>query len=267
MLRPFVIHEPKTVEEASAILFEYGPEAAVYAGGTELLVVMKEHLAHFPHLVNIKTIPGLTNISLDTAGDRLRIGALATHQSLAKSPLLKEHAPLFASLESIIANVRVRSAGTIGGNLCFAEPHSDPAAVLVAWDARFVLESTRGTRKIGAGEFFTGLLETARDADEILTEIELPVQRFACGYERFKTHERPTATVAVTDRRIVAGSVGPAPQRLIQAEAVLQSGGSLDDVANTAAEEVEISDEVFHSAEYQRQLIRVLTSRALGGAR
>src|SRR4051794_40065335 len=107
MLSLFEIHEPRSVEEASALLVEYGPEAAVYAGGTELLVVMKERLVHFSHLVNIKTVEGLHEISLDTAGETLSIGPLATHRSIERSALVKEHLPLLSQLESRVANIRV----------------------------------------------------------------------------------------------------------------------------------------------------------------
>jgi len=154
MLAPFEIHEPKTVAEASALLTHYGDGAAVYAGGTELLVVMKERINHFPHLINIKTIPGLDRIHL--AGDELVIGALATHRTIANSALVEAAFPALAELERRIANVRVRTAGTIGGNLCFAEPHSDPATLLLALGARFTLESKSGTRTLEAEAFFAG---------------------------------------------------------------------------------------------------------------
>jgi carbon-monoxide dehydrogenase medium subunit len=281
MLDRFTIHEPRTVAEASNLLARYGPEAAIYAGGTELLVVMKERLAHFPHLIDIKTIPRLGEISLDPSGDALTIGALATHRAIERSPLVRERAPLLADVAAKVANVRVRAAGTIGGNLCFAEPHSDPATLFVAWDATLTLTATDGARDVPAEAFFVGMLETARRHEEVLTAIRVPLPPPAAGsaYERFKTHERPTATVAVVLRvdadaiveaRIVAGSVGPRPARLPQAEATLlgqrPAPALFASAAERARDEVEVSEDAFESSDYKRHLARVLTERALATA-
>ncbi len=276
MLSRFVIHEPKSVEKASALLTAHGPEAAIYAGGTELLVVMKERLAHFPHLVNIKTIPGLGEISLDTSS--ISIGALATHRAIERSALVREQLPVLAELEAHVANVRVRAAGTIGGNLCFAEPHSDPATLLVAWGTTLTLTSAEGARELPVEDFFLGMLETARQHDEVLTSIRVPLlpNDAVSAYERFKIHERPTATVAVVLRlaadeiveaRIVAGSVGPRPIRLPLAEAMLVGqrpvGALFASAAERARDEVEVTEDQFESSDYKRHLVRVLAERAL----
>jgi carbon-monoxide dehydrogenase medium subunit len=275
MLDTLEIHQPATVEEASRLLSTYGLEAAVYAGGTELLVIMKERLVHYPHLIDIKPIPGLDAISIQ--GRSLVIGALATHRSIERSPLVREHAPLLAELESHVANLRVRSAGTIGGNLCFAEPHSDPATLLIAWDATVTLTCADGSRSLALNEFFTGLLETVRRADEILTDIRIPLLvPTASAYERFKTHERPTANVAVALRfngevvevaRIVTGSVCDRPTRMVTAEASLighpLDGSSIEKAAQMVHGSIQPTEDAFESTAYKRHLARVLTKRAL----
>jgi carbon-monoxide dehydrogenase medium subunit len=260
------------------MLAQYGPDAAIYAGGTELLVLMKERLAHFSHLIDIKPVPGLAGITLNDAGGSISIGPLASHRSIETSPLIRNHAPLLAELESQVANIRVRHAGTIGGNLCFAEPHSDPATLLVAWDASFTLTSADRSRTISAGDFFLGLLETARADDELLTEITSPVlpSNASSAYQRFKTHERPTATVAtvlwmaggeISDSRVVAGSVGNQPERLTGVENLLKSNRPLPELFQQAGEsardEVTIEEEGFESSDYKRHLIGVLTGKAL----
>ena len=274
MLDHLTIHEPKSVMEASSLLTEFGSDAAIYAGGTELLVVMKERLIHFPHLINIKTIPGLDSISLD--GDSISIGALATHRAIERSALVREHLPLLAELEANVANVRVRSTGTIGGNLCFAEPHSDPATLLMAWDASVVLQSSNSHREIPLSEFFTGLLETSRGQDEVLTAVRIPHPvPVGSAYERFKIHERPTATVAVTlslsgdmvtGARIVVGSVCDRPVRIRAAEESL-IGLSTVRAAEVAAaivhDEIDPTEDNFESTDYKRHLARVLTTRAI----
>src|SRR4051812_28251144 len=101
MLDAFTIHQPESVAAASRLLAEHGSDAAVYAGGTELLVIMKDRLVHFPHLIDIKTIPGLGEIRVE--GKELVVGALATHNAIARSLLVQEHAPLLAELEANVA--------------------------------------------------------------------------------------------------------------------------------------------------------------------
>ena len=281
VLDRFTIHQPQSVAEASEMLARFGPDAAVYAGGTELLIVMKERLAHFPHLIDIKRIPGLREIVFDTERRELSIGAVATHRDLERSLVVRERVPALAKLEAAVANIRVRNAGTIGGNLCFAEPHSDPATLLTALDARLTLTSTSGTRQLPMASFITGLMETARRHDEVLVTITVPEPAPNAGvaYERFKLHERPTAAVAaviavddgrITDARVVAGSVGERPQQLPQTEATLRgqpaAAASAAIAADVIRDEVETSGDLFESEAYTRQLARTVGRRAIATA-
>lgn len=276
MLRPFEIHEPATVMEASRLLAGYGEEAAVYAGGTELLPVMKEGLGHYTHLVNIKTIPGLESIAFHQG--ILRIGALATHRQIERSPVVLERLPLLCQVACGVANLRVRIAGTLGGNLCFAEPHSDPAAVLVASGATVVLARGTAERRVSAEEFFTGILQTVRLPDEILTGVEIPAPGPGVGaaYHRFALHERPVAGVAavlavhegvITRASLVVGSVGPIPARVAEAEAGLigqaPSGPVLNAAAEAAGRHADVLDDLYGSVEYKRHIVTVMARRAL----
>ena len=281
MLDRFAIHQPENVTEASAMLSRWGDDAAIYAGGTELLIVMKERLAHFPHLIDVKRIPGLREIGYDADRRELTIGATATHRDIERSPLVRERIPALAALAANVANVRVRAAGTIGGNLCFAEPHSDPAALLTALGARLTLVSTAGEREIAMEAFTTGLMETARRHNEILTLIAIPVPDPNTGvaYERFKLHERPTAAVAaaitvengaIVGARIIAGSIGERPQRLNEAESALEGMPATTATAVHAADllqdEVLTASDVFESGAYKRQLARAVGRRAIQSA-
>jgi carbon-monoxide dehydrogenase medium subunit len=281
MLGVFEIIEPATLPEASQFLVEHGSDAAVYAGGTELLILMKEGLVHYPYLVNIKTIPGLNDIKLNPAGQTLHIGALATHRQLERDPVVREYVPLLAEVERLVANIRVRNAGTIGGNLAFAEPHSDPGTLLLAWGAVVGLASAGGRREVPMDQFFTGLLETARRPEEILCDIQLPLlsAHTAGAYEKFSTHERPTANVAallevrngvIESARIAIGSVGPTPIRATEAEALLQGHPPEPEAfaaaASSAAQAVDPVDDIYGSTGYKRHLTRVLTTRALAAA-
>jgi carbon-monoxide dehydrogenase medium subunit len=281
VLDRFTIHQPQSVAEASQMLMRFGPDAAIYAGGTELLIVMKERLAHFPHLIDIKRIPGLKEITFDAERRELSIGAVATHREIERSPMVRLRFPALGNMEAAVANIRVRNAGTIGGNLCFAEPHSDPATLLTALDAQLTLTSTSGTRRLPMASFITGLMETARKHDEVLVTISVPEPATNAGvaYERFKLHERPTAAVAaviavddgaITDACVVAGSVGERPQRLLETEAILRGQPAAAESATIAADviqaEVATGGDVFESEAYTRQLARTVGRRAVAAA-
>src|SRR5207249_241628 len=147
MLRPFELCEPASVAEASELLLRHGEAARIYAGGTELILAMKEGLIHYDYLVNVKTVPGLAGVRLDADGS-LRIGAATPHRVLERDPSVSERFPAIARMEADVANVRVREVGTLGGNLCFAEPHADPGALLQVFDATVRLERKGGARTI-----------------------------------------------------------------------------------------------------------------------
>ena len=129
-LPPFEIHRAGSVEEATALVEEHGEDAALYAGGTELLLLMKLGFASFGHLVDVKPVAGLRTI--ERVDGVLRIGGTVTHREIERSPLVREGWPELAEMERHVANVRVRATGTLGGNLSFADPHSDPATFLLA---------------------------------------------------------------------------------------------------------------------------------------
>jgi carbon-monoxide dehydrogenase medium subunit len=155
---PFRIAQPGTVADARDLVTS-DPEAILYAGGTELLLAMKHGGLRYGTLVDLKCIPGLGDI--EVRGDRIVIGALATHHAIARSPLVRERLPEFARLESQIANPRVRATGTLGGNLAFAEPHSDPATLLTALDSEIVVEGRGANRVVPVSEFLVGAYETS----------------------------------------------------------------------------------------------------------
>jgi aerobic carbon-monoxide dehydrogenase medium subunit len=278
MIGVFDIARPGSVAEASALLRQHGPDAAIYAGGTELLILLKDRLLEPSLLVDIKHIPGLNAISLDSCGCLLRIGALATHRQIERSETVRTALPELAATEATVANVRVRHAGTIGGNLSFAEPHSDPATLLIALGATIVLESETGRREVPAEEFFTGFLTTAREPEEILTEVLVPTVEPGTRvvYERFKIHERPSASLGLVldiedgrigTARLVAGCIGERPVRMVRAEAALAGQEPSPEVFAAAAElvreEAEPTVDAFESGDYKRQLAATLALRSL----
>lgn len=282
MLSEFEIHAPDTTEEASELLSEYGWDATLYAGGTELLIVMREGLAAYRHLIDVKHIPDIDGIQLSSDRRTLHIGAAATHREIETSGLVARHAPLVADVESMVANIRVRVAGTIGGNLCFAEPHSDVATLLAAWQgATVTLASTAGAREVAIEAFFIDLFTTAREDDEVMTAVNVPVlaPQVGGGYQKFVTLERPTANVAaflrldgasISGADVAVGSVGPIPMRATEAAQILRGEEPGEDLfeqaAAAAARAVDPVSDVYGSASYKRQLVRVLTGRALNQA-
>jgi carbon-monoxide dehydrogenase medium subunit len=279
-LAPFSLHRPTTLPEATDLLRALGEDAVVHAGGTEVLLLLKLGLASFGHLVDVKRIPELGGISVDTTGT-LRVGATATHRQIERSPIVRTGWPSLARVESEIANIRVRTVGTLGGNLCFADPHSDPATWLLAADARAELAVGEKRRVVGIGDFLTGPWQTELRAGELMVAVEVPPAPTGSGmaHLRFATHERPTATVSclvraaggtIAEARIAVGSVGPRHVRAAAAEAALV-GMSVDDpdaVALRAAGEAaaiaaEPDTDANGSAGYKADLVAVLVGRAV----
>ena len=277
-LRRFQLHQPKTVTEAAEMLSHYGEKGRLYAGGTELLLAMKHDLLRYDHLVDVKTVPGLDKIEMKNSS--LHIGATVTHRAIEKSSLVRERFPVIAEMARHVANVRVRSTGTLGGNLCFAEPHSDPATLLLALQAKARVGGRRGERVLAMDQLILGAYETALAADELLTEMEVPLlsksQRAA--YLKFQIHERPTLGLAlvldldesgrgITKARAVVGSVSSKPCRSDQADALLAGAREkvekqLADAAQALADAAEPVDDLEGSAEYKRHLIGVYLRRA-----
>jgi aerobic carbon-monoxide dehydrogenase medium subunit len=281
MLRPFALHRPETAEEACALLARLGEDAVPYAGGTELLLLMKFGLLRPPHLVDVKRIPELSGL---TDGDRLTIGATVTHRALERSARVRARCPLVASVARHVANVRVRNVGTVGGNLAFADPHSDLATLFLALDARVELVSPSGRRELALDDFVRGPWETARRPDELLACVKLaPWPSRAAAYVKFGVHERPTLGIVVAlglngvgpeaariqDARIAVGCVGPRPARVAAAEARLRevAVNQVDDVVgavgDAAAEGVDPADDMHGSADYKREMVAVFVRRAL----
>ena len=283
MLRPFRLEEPESVADVSELLSRFGESAKVYAGGTELLLAMKEGLVHYERLINVKNVRGLNEVASDNG--IIRIGALCTHHQLETSPLLQQKLAALVQLEQNVANVRVRQVGTLGGNLCFAEPHADPGILLVAMGATMVAEKSRSKREIPAEEFFVDAYETALEADEVLTEIRVPAPAAKSGvaYLKFGYLERPSVGVAVAlqingggksvhDIRIAVGCAGPAPKRVPEAEEQIK-GRSVDEakvnilkageIAGRAAQAI---SDLHGSQEYKEHIVGVLLKRAFQNA-
>ena len=172
-LPPFEMHQPTSTRAAIELLAELGDDAVIYSGGTELLLVMKLGLADFDHLVDIKRIPGLDAITVDN--NVLRIGAAATHRSIETNQDIGMGWPSLGLMTRQVANVRVRNVGTLGGNLAFGDPASDPATFLMALEASIEVRSVDGLlRSVPVGEFHVGAYQTALADAELIESIVVP---------------------------------------------------------------------------------------------
>lgn len=277
MLQPFRLEEPTSIGEASALLARYGDRARLYAGGTELLLVMKEGLLQYERLINIKRIPELTQMSMQDGG--LHIGAATTHRTLERSPLVQGYFSTLADVEASVANVRVREVGTLGGNLCFAEPHADPGTLLQVYDATVQLDRNGGSRRLPVEDLFVDSFEVAIEEDELLTSVHVPSLPLntAVAYRKFGFLERPSVGVAVavtatTEHvqavKLAVGCVGPVPRRMREVEDRLSDKG-IDDVRaemetamQMAGDAADAVTDLHGSADYKAYLVGVLLRQA-----
>ena len=277
MLRRFRLEEPESAAEVSELLGRFGDSAKIYAGGTELLLAMKEGLVQYERLINVKKLKGLSEIA--RSNGTITIGALCTHHQLETSQLLQQQLPSLVKLEQNVANVRVRQAGSIGGNLCFAEPHADPGTLLLALGAKLIAEKTTGKRAIAAEDFFVDAYETSLEADELLSEIRIPTPgaNSRSAYLKFGYLERPSVGVAISltidgasvnDVKIAVGCAGPAPRRVAEAEALLNGKNKdeavrlLPQAGTIAGRASEAISDLHGAQDYKEHIVGVLLKRA-----
>jgi len=260
--------QPTTVTEAASALVEYGDRARVYAGGAELLLLMRQRLLETDVLVDIKKISRLTTVTRENGS--LRIGACVTHSALANDQEVRKHAAPFSDAESQVANIRVRNQGTLGGNLCFNDPHSDPGTVLLVYEALVTLGSANGERKLPVGDFLVDMYATALEPGEILLDVEIPTlpSGMKSAYRRLHRYQRPTLGVAaavrmnnekIEDVRLAVGCVGPKPQRVTDLEQRLRG-------ATIAASEKIISEQKNYLRDLLRPVDDLLGSAEIGRA-
>ncbi len=277
-----VLHRPGSLEEALELIGGR-EDRRVYAGGTELLLLVKLGLAQVRELVDLKRL-GLDGITHD--GTAVVIGACATHAEIARSRTVRTLVPALAAAAGELGNVRVRTTGTIGGNLCFAEPSSDLGCVLLLEDAEVELRSRRGTRRVEIGRFFVHAFTTVLADDELLVTVRVPAhpqsRRRATRYRRIALGERPTAGAGVSleldaggrvvRARVAVGAGSARPIRIGEAEVRLQGQDlatareGAEEVGRLAAAACEPIRDVHASPGYKRHLVGVMARRALEDA-
>lgn len=278
-MRPFEYLEPDTLDEALALLAADADDTHVMAGGTSLVILMKQDLVRPARIIGLRRLDELRAIDVDGG---LRLGALATHAALARSDAVRAHAAALASTFGSVATVRIREQATLGGNLAHADPAQDPPVTLLALDATVVARSASGTRRIPLDEFFVDVFETALAPGELLLRVELPPLPTGARatYRKFLANtvdDYATVSVAAvvasdaagrcTHARVAVGGAGPVAFRATAAERSLVGrridDASIGEAAALAAEAAEPLADLRGSAEYKRAMTAVWTARAL----
>jgi aerobic carbon-monoxide dehydrogenase medium subunit len=278
-LRNFDYLEPNSIQEACKVLSGYPEEARIFAGGTSLLLLMKQGIVRPTYLVNIKKVPGMRYIKDD--GSTLRIGSLTTHHDLEISPVIEQCVPMITEIEPEVANIRVRSMGTVGGNIGFAEPLTDLPPIFIALDAQARIHDGKNERIMPLEEVFVGYYETCLEPHELITEIQInkPADDLGLKYLRFSAgSDKPAVGSAAAvrldsdkkacvDVRLVLGCVAPTPLRVPEAEELLKEKELREELVEEAAEIASKAcsplDDIRGSEEYKRAIVKVLTRKAL----
>jgi carbon-monoxide dehydrogenase medium subunit len=275
----FEYHAPTSVDDATALLARLGEDAKILSGGQSLIPLMKLRLATPPHVVDINGIPGLAYIR--ERDGVLAIGALTRESELEESESVRARYPLLHDACRVIADPLVRNLATVGGNLAHADPANDHPAAMLALGAEVVARGGGGERRIPIASFFSGPFVTALGPGELLVEIRVPMPapRSGGAYLKMERKVGDFATAAVAAQLTLradgacehAGigltNVGLMPIEATQAEAALR-GKRLDDktiaqAAHLAAAAAEPTEDLRGSVEYKRDLVRVLTARAV----
>jgi carbon-monoxide dehydrogenase medium subunit len=275
---PFEYHRASSAQDAVAMLARYGDEAKIIAGGHSLLPLMKFRFAQPRHLIDVRRIPGLSGIREDKGA--VVIGAATPHVALESSALLKQRLPILAEAAAQIGDAQVRNLGTIGGSLAHADPSADLPAVMLALGAELVALGPGGTRTLAADDFFVELMTTTLAANELITEVRIPLPPAGSGgaYEKYPHPASRYAVVGVAALLTVAGGKLTAARvaitgigtRATLAKAVAAAlVGKAPDEANLAAAAAKAvdglkvrTDEQVPEA-YRRSLAVTYTQRAL----
>jgi carbon-monoxide dehydrogenase medium subunit len=276
---PFEYFQPRSVDEALALLAEHGGDAKPLAGGQSLIPAMNFRLATPSVLIDLNALDDLAYIN---DGDTLRLGGMTRQRAVERSGLVARKAPLLAETMPFIAHAAIRNRGTIGGSLAHADPAAELPAVMLALNAQLTVQSRTGSRSIPANDFFVGLFTTALQPGELLTAIEIPnaVERTGYAFQEISRRHGDFALVGVAatvmldangrcaDVRIALLSVGDRPMLAVQAAAMLKgqapSTEAIAAAAHAAAhQDIDPPSDIHASATYRRQLANVLTRRVL----
>jgi carbon-monoxide dehydrogenase medium subunit len=270
---------PRSLDEAVDVLRQRGEQAKVLAGGQSLVPLLNLRLASPETLVDINHVAELDHV--ESSNGSVTIGALTRQSALERTALVAERLPLVTEALAFVGHPAIRHRGTVGGSLAHADPAAELPAVMLALDGTVVARSAKGTRSVPIGELYSGYLTTALAADELLTEVTVPVPASGTGAAFVELARRygdfaicgAAAVVALdangrfTGVRLSLCGVAPTPIRAAAAERALEgeavSPESIDAAAERVAGEVDPTSDVHGSAEYRRKMAVVMSGRAL----
>ena len=281
-MKKFLYHKPKSITEATVLLQKYMGEAAILAGGTDLLVDLKKRVKYLSHVIDIKGIPSLESIGFDSEGN-LGVGALVTMQALSNNPNLLHGYQSLSKAASKLGSWQIRNRATIGGNICRASPSGETLPALFCLNAELKLVSVKGERRVPIETFFLGPGKSIATADEILSEIIIPQisQKSYGTYKKFAVREAmDLAVVGVAgvgsldpkgesfeDIRIGLGAVAPTPIRAQKTEALLTGKNIGEDLiaeaASLASNEARPISDVRGSGWYRFDMVKALVEETI----
>ena len=275
----FDYHVAKTVDDAVALLEQYGDEAKLLAGGHSLLPTMKLRMAQPGHLIDLGRIDGLSYIREESG--YVALGALTTYNKIERSDVLRRHFALLPEGTSLIGDQQVRNRGTIGGSVAHSDPAADMPGLVLALKTIIVVQGPNGRREIAADDFFQDLFTTALEPNEVITELRIPLLPAHSGsaYEKLAnraSHYAVAGAAAVitlnTDGTCATASVvvtgaSVKPTRATAVEAALV-GKKLDEAtiaaaASHAADGLELVEDIHGSKAYRAQMTSVMAKRAI----
>jgi 2-furoyl-CoA dehydrogenase FAD binding subunit len=260
----------ESLAEAHDVLAAEGGEASVLAGGQSLLPLLSTRLARPAVVLDIMRIPGLDVISRE--GDAIRVGAAVRQAKLAAWSELSGTQPLLAAALPFIGHAQTRSRGTVCGSIAHADPSAEIPLVLLALEGEILLSSARGQRRVAAAEFFTGLMSTAREENELVEAAMVPRRRPGHGYA-FREFARRhgdfaiVACAAVANERDARLAVGGVADRPVAFDRLPLDGTALDAALARIAGELDARDDLHASADYRRHLVRRLGRATIAEAR
>ncbi|MBW8012076.1 MAG: xanthine dehydrogenase family protein subunit M [Chloroflexi bacterium] len=278
---PFEYFEPKELEEASSAFFEHGSEAAILAGGTDLLNMLKANILKPKVVINIKGVPGLSGI--EEIDGELQLGTLTSIHDLETSKIIQENFPALSEAASFLGSIQIRFLATVGGNICRAAPSAETAPPLMAYDAQVYMYGPNGERSLPLKEFFSGPGQTVLAEGEILTKFKLPIPALRSGSAYLRHSIRQLMDLAIVnvavsltldedsetikEARIVLGAVAPTPMHASAAEKELIGKPAtleiFEKAAQTAAQESKPISDVRSTQDYRRAMVQLFTRRAL----
>jgi carbon-monoxide dehydrogenase medium subunit len=280
-MNAFDYREPDSLEEALALAHDLGEDAKLIAGGTALIIMLKQRLVMPDCLISLRQLQTLNR--LEAMDGELHLGALTTHRAVETSPLIRSRIPVLAETYGQVSTLRIRNVATVGGGLAHADPNQDPPATLMALDARVQLAAVTGRREVALAEFFTDYYETVRQSDELATDVIVPVPKPHSGSVYLKFLPRTAddyatvgvaatvcldpATVTCQNCRIAMVCVAPTPVRAREAEAMVCGQRLTPELAREAGAVAQrLTDPISDfrgSADYKRAMAGVFVRRAL----